>query len=74
SIFRKSKINWFKIKLWTGYSFKNVKSLLNDSYTNDLITHLQNEAEKIRECAGTEDFKEGISAFLEKRKANYKGR
>jgi 2-(1,2-epoxy-1,2-dihydrophenyl)acetyl-CoA isomerase len=55
-------------------AFKNVKSLLNEAYTNDLITHLQMEAKKIRECAGTEDFIEGISAFLAKRKANYHGR
>jgi 2-(1,2-epoxy-1,2-dihydrophenyl)acetyl-CoA isomerase len=55
-------------------AFKNVKILLTNSYTNDLITHLRMEAEKIKECAATEDFKEGISAFLEKRKPNYKGK
>ena len=55
-------------------AFKNVKSLLNEAYTNDLIAHLQLEAKKIRECAGTEDFIEGISAFLAKRKANYHGK
>jgi 2-(1,2-epoxy-1,2-dihydrophenyl)acetyl-CoA isomerase len=55
-------------------AFKNVKILLNECFTNDLTTHLLLEAEKIKECAGTVDFKEGISAFLEKRKANYKGK
>ncbi|NHJ24349.1 MAG: enoyl-CoA hydratase/isomerase family protein [Candidatus Lokiarchaeota archaeon] len=55
-------------------AFKNVKILLNECYTNDLTVHLLKEAEKIKECAGTLDFKEGISAFLEKRKAIFKGK
>ncbi|MFW9952370.1 MAG: enoyl-CoA hydratase/isomerase family protein [Candidatus Thorarchaeota archaeon] len=64
------------LKLSNGPSiaFRNVKALLNESYSNDLITHLKSEAKKIKECAGTEDFKEGISAFLEKRKPEYKGK
>lgn len=32
------------------------------------------EAQLFSECAETEDFKEGTSAFIEKRKANFKGR
>jgi len=70
------KIKQIGLKLSNGpvIAFKNVKALLNESYHNDLITHLKLEAKKITECAGTEDFKEGISAFLEKRNPKYKGK
>lgn len=51
-----------------------VKDLLNQSYHNHLEAHLKLEAEKISLCAGTEDFQEGLNAFLEKRKPNFKGK
>jgi len=40
---------------------------------NDLPAHLDRERKAISESAGTKDFKEGITAFLEKRKPNFKG-
>lgn len=37
------------------------------------VNGYQTEANAFASCFGTEDFKEGVSAFLEKRKANFKG-
>lgn len=50
------------------------KMLINKSMENDMISHLELESKTASESAGTEDFKEGVSAFLEKRKSNYKGK
>ena len=49
------------------------KLALNKSYTNDLDTQLALESDLQVECGQTHDFKEGIDAFLEKRKPVFKG-
>lgn len=49
------------------------KQLLNASYSNNLEQQLEME-DKYQTIAGnSSDFKEGVNAFLEKRKANFKG-
>ncbi|MBY8983902.1 MAG: enoyl-CoA hydratase/isomerase family protein [Candidatus Lokiarchaeota archaeon] len=53
-----------------AYSF--TKKLIKASYTNDLETHLDKEAENIVKSAGTEDFQEGLKAFFEKRNPRFK--
>jgi 2-(1,2-epoxy-1,2-dihydrophenyl)acetyl-CoA isomerase len=47
------------------------KRLMNDSLDNSLETQLQGEAQGFGECAGSDDFAEGVSAFLEKRAARF---
>ena len=49
------------------------KQLLNSSSSNDLEQQLNMEEKCQVIAAETSDFKEGVQAFLEKRKANFKG-
>lgn len=50
------------------------KKLLNASANNDLESQLTMEDECQVIAANTSDFKEGVDAFLEKRKPNFKGK
>ena len=49
------------------------KMLINKSFENDMITHLELESKTASESAGTMDFMEGVAAFIEKRKPVFKG-
>lgn len=49
------------------------KQLLNHSFVNSWDEQLQDEDIFQQKAAGTEDYREGIAAFLEKRNANFKG-
>jgi 2-(1,2-epoxy-1,2-dihydrophenyl)acetyl-CoA isomerase len=51
-----------------------VKEALRASWANDLARQLALEAELQGRCGGTRDFREGVLAFLEKRKALFEGR
>ena len=51
-----------------------IKKSLNQSLTNSLDEQLKLESTYQIEAAGTEDYAEGVSAFVEKRKPNFKGR
>ena len=50
------------------------KKLIRNSFDNSWDEHSHREAEGLAACAATEDHFEGLSAFLEKRKAKFKGR
>jgi 2-(1,2-epoxy-1,2-dihydrophenyl)acetyl-CoA isomerase len=50
------------------------KRLLEHSFTADLQTQLGHEAAYQEKAASTEDYREGVEAFIAKRKPNFTGR
>jgi 2-(1,2-epoxy-1,2-dihydrophenyl)acetyl-CoA isomerase len=55
-------------------AYRNVKRALQASPANTLDAQLALEARFQAECGKTDDFKEGVTAFLEKRSPVYRGR
>lgn len=51
-----------------------IKELFNKSMTNDLESQLALESKLQIEAAQSEDYTEGVAAFIEKRKPEFKGR
>lgn len=51
-----------------------IKELFNQSMSNDLETQLVLESKLQIEAAQSDDYAEGVSAFIEKRKPNFKGK
>ncbi|WP_243470958.1 enoyl-CoA hydratase-related protein [Winogradskyella sp. MH6] len=51
-----------------------IKEAFNQSLTNDLESQLALESKLQIEAAQTEDYEEGVSAFVEKRKPTFKGK
>ena len=54
-------------------AFGTVKRLLNESFTSGLETQMEYEAHGIADAAVSRDGREGVSAFLEKRKPSFLG-
>jgi 2-(1,2-epoxy-1,2-dihydrophenyl)acetyl-CoA isomerase len=53
--------------------YARTKALLNGSLNTSLESQLQREAEAFAQSAAEPDFKEGLAAFIEKRKPKFKG-
>lgn len=56
------------------YVYGQAKKLLYDSIHKDFEAQLQAEAEAFANCAARADFREGVTAFVEKRKAVFTGK
>jgi len=50
------------------------KTFIFHSYANGLKNQLEGKLRKIKITSSKEDFREGMNAFLEKQKANFKGK
>ena len=55
------------------YVYGKSKALLYRSMESQFESQLQAEAESFADCASRADFREGVTAFVEKRKANFTG-
>ena len=54
-------------------ALQHMKSNLNDAIGGDLRDSLRREAERLMRCRDTEDHREAVAAFLEKRPPNFRG-
>lgn len=55
-------------------AYQGVKQALRESFANDLEAQLALEARLQGACGRTQDFREGVAAFLDKRPADFNGR
>jgi 2-(1,2-epoxy-1,2-dihydrophenyl)acetyl-CoA isomerase len=56
------------------YAMSMIKMLVHKAQNQDLTEHLTQAARAQNLARQTEDHKEGVCAFIEKRKPNFKGR
>jgi 2-(1,2-epoxy-1,2-dihydrophenyl)acetyl-CoA isomerase len=54
-------------------AFAEIKRLVNEGHDQALAAQLNAEVEAFARCAGTRDFAEGVTAFVEKRKPQFNG-
>jgi enoyl-CoA hydratase/carnithine racemase len=72
-----AQVDQFARKLAAGpqVSYKNIKKQIYAASFSDYEHYLNDvEIPTQHECSNTEDFKEGCSAFMEKRKAEFEGK
>ena len=55
-------------------AYARAKRLLNQSFETPIKQHLDDEIAFFADCAKTDDFKEGVTAFVEKRKPRFTGK
>lgn len=62
-----------RLAIGPTHVYGNTKRLLNRSLENEFESQLQMEAECFADCATRNDFKEGVTAFVEKRRPKFTG-
>ena len=62
-----------RLALGPTLAFGEIKRLVNESPDQTLAAQLEIEIDAFARCAGTRDFAEGVTAFVEKRKPSFKG-
>jgi 2-(1,2-epoxy-1,2-dihydrophenyl)acetyl-CoA isomerase len=62
-----------RLALGATQAFGEIKRLVNESPDQSLAAQLEAEVEAFARCAGTRDFAEGVTAFVEKRKPLFRG-
>ncbi len=62
-----------KLAKGASLAFAEMKQLINQTGDNSLSEQLELEEKSFTKCAQSDDFKEGVRAFLAKRKAEFKG-
>lgn len=60
-----------RLSLLSGAALRRTRALLHASHSNDLATHLEQEARAIATSARERDGREGVAAFLAKRKPRF---
>ena len=55
-------------------AYANAKRLLNESFETPMRRQMDNEIARFADCTKTADFKEGVTAFVEKRSAKFTGK
>ena len=55
-------------------AFARAKKLINQSFITPIDKQLDDEIAYFEECAKTNDFREGVTAFVEKRRPRFEGR
>lgn len=63
-----------KLAQGPGLAIERIKRSIHAAARNDLDAQLELERDLQRECGRTQDFIEGTTAFMQKRKAAFKGR
>jgi 2-(1,2-epoxy-1,2-dihydrophenyl)acetyl-CoA isomerase len=74
SILEEARNIAIKVSQGATKAFGSTKKLFTMSFSNQLERQLEEEKENIRKNAITEDFKEGVNSFFEKRKPSFKGK
>jgi len=62
-----------KLAAGPGHSYGAFRRLTDQSFGGDLAAHLETERAAFLDVSLTDDFAEGVAAFLGKRAANFTG-
>lgn len=55
-------------------SYRQVKKLVNETWSMDLSTQLEQEGRSFEICSVTSDFKSGVTSFLQKKRPDFVGK